>query len=126
VVERTSPFTTTGFCDKGFVSLMCRLDLIKSLFQRSLRQRSGKETFEVVKKRKYDLTETRIFGAAAFLLDIEDRYASYTSLLLVFNEPKTKHLLALLSLVVLILSLARVQPEDMEKCSDLPLSVQIQ
>lgn len=73
----------------------------------------------------YNLTEDRINHAGALLFDIEQVDKRSVKADGVCANPPKKHLLDLSSLVVLLLSLARVQPEDLENCSDLPLSTQV-
>lgn len=72
----------------------------------------------------YDFTEDKVARAGAFLLDLDqDRGRSVKPN---YFTPLKKHLLDLSGLVVLLLSLARVQPEDLESCGELPFSVQVQ
>lgn len=71
----------------------------------------------------YDFTEDKIARAGAFLFDLDqDRGRSVK--VKCFTAPK-KYLFDLSGLVVLLLSLARVQPEDLENCGELPFSAQI-
>ena len=74
----------------------------------------------------YDFTEDRIIRAGAFLFDLELVDERSVKADAVCSAPKKKHLLDLSSLAVLLLSLARVEPEDLQNCSDLPLSTQVQ
>jgi len=70
----------------------------------------------------YGFSEDRIARAGAFLFDL-DRVGG-RSVKMDCLTPLKKHLLDLSGLVVLLLSLARVQPEDLENCGDLPFSTQ--
>lgn len=74
----------------------------------------------------YDFTEDRIIRAGAFLFDLERVDERSVKADAVCSTPAKKHLLDLSSLAMLLLSLARVEPEDLQNCSDLPLSTQVQ
>ena len=71
----------------------------------------------------YNITEEKIIRAGEFLFDkcVDKRNVRFA----VFWPPPKKHFLDLSSLVVLLLAFARVQPEDLQNCSDLPLSTQV-
>lgn len=72
----------------------------------------------------YGFTEDNVARAGTFLLDLDqDRGRSVK---VNYFRPPKKHLLDLSGLVVLLLSLARVQPEDLENCGELPFSTQVQ
>jgi len=74
----------------------------------------------------YGFTEERIIRAGTFLFDLEPIEEKSVQEDDVCLNPPFKHLLDLWILVVLLLSLARVQAEDLDHCSDLPLSTQVQ
>jgi len=72
----------------------------------------------------YGFTEDKIARAGAFLLDL-DQDCGRSVKVNYFTPPK-KYLLDLAGLVVLLLSLAKVQPEDLENCGELSFSTQVQ
>ena len=71
-------------------------------------------------------TENKIISASTLLFDCvlagEENFSDPDNC----SAPLKRHTLDLSSLVVLLLALARVQPEDLVNCSDLPLSVPVQ
>ena len=74
----------------------------------------------------YNFTEDNIIVAGKFLFDLDRINERSIKEGVGYSPPRKKHWPDLSSLVVLLLSLARVQPEDLQDCRDLPLSTQAQ
>ena len=70
----------------------------------------------------YNLTEEKIIHAGTFLFDLQYVNEWCVKGAATYRPPPKKLLLELSSLVALLLSLARVEPEDRKSCSDLLMS----
>ena len=74
----------------------------------------------------YNMTEERLHFAYTFLFNLGQNDGKGDKADEIWKTPAKKHLPDLAILVLLLLSLTRVEPEDLESCNDFSLSTQVQ